>query len=132
MSLPPQPGWTSLQMAETLSPELFGDIDPRYSNCTKLKTVDFIAKQGRPGLKHSLERFEIEVEFAKGSEDEAVRRMQLLLSAYIDSEDLIGAGLCKIMEGDSILSQPYCFEFDRSSQREGLGEWSVRPCRAWI
>ncbi|KHO10701.1 hypothetical protein MAA_11705 [Metarhizium robertsii ARSEF 23] len=108
ISMLAHPKYTPLVTTESLLPTGLGDIRPKDFQLVLASGIPagFFASQCKISPQNSLERFAIEVDLARVTEN-TLERLQKLYFVYIESNDLIGAGLCKILEGDHIISPPF-------------------------
>ncbi|KAL7658001.1 hypothetical protein ACMYSQ_004143 [Aspergillus niger] len=81
----------------------FDNMEVPYLSTT---FAEFMSRMGNPVFTNTLERWSIDIELARGSEN-GDSSLSQLGSEYEKANDYAGLGLCKIIEGDCILSPSY-------------------------
>ncbi|KAI9370392.1 CHAT domain-containing protein [Aspergillus egyptiacus] len=81
----------------------FDNIQVPYASA---RMADVMAQSGNTAFKNTIERWSVEIEAARGSPN-ADRRLAQLFSQYEKEADYVGMGLCKMSEGDRVLSPSY-------------------------
>ncbi|KAL2823764.1 hypothetical protein BDW59DRAFT_162931 [Aspergillus cavernicola] len=102
------PNFTPLVTVQSLPQDRLGDL--RFDNMQvpylSSTLADFMRQSGNPMFKNTLQRMSMDIDSAKGSANRGQDLTQLE-SEYENAADYAGMGLCKMNEGDRLLSPSY-------------------------
>ncbi|KAJ5089014.1 hypothetical protein N7532_007698 [Penicillium argentinense] len=102
------PSFTPLVTTESLPQDQRGHLSLRNMQLPYLSNTlaDRMSQFGNPTFRIILQRMSNDIEWAKGATNEG-RALAQLEAEYENVTDYAGMGMCKITEGDRILSRPY-------------------------